>query len=137
MTGTGYERPGTAVPPGLGVGPLRGPVGIPYPDPPEHPERQREAQDRIRWAEAAALADTHRSDEDLRRDVEATRERIGADVAELRHRFGIDEEARLRRAQAHGPFAPAKRHPFTAAAAAVGVAFAAMVAWRANRHHRT
>ncbi|GAB4006747.1 hypothetical protein GCM10029992_58530 [Glycomyces albus] len=123
MNGHTRQAPGSEVPPGLGVGPLRGPVGIPYPDEPGHvdeAEAEADAQDRIRWAEAAALAEEHRSDADLRREVEATRARIGADVAELRHRFGIDDEARLRRARAHGPFAPAKRHPFTAAAAESG-----------------
>ncbi|WP_199036935.1 hypothetical protein [Glycomyces salinus] len=135
MNGHARQAPGSEVTPGLGVGPLRGPVGIPYPEGPYRPG-DAEAQDRIRWAEAAALAEEHRSDADLRREVEATRERIGADVAELRHRFGIDEEARRRRAQAHGPIAPAKRHPLTAAAAGVGMAFTAMVAWRAKRRHR-
>lgn len=129
------SRTGASVPPGMGTGPLGGPVGLPFPEEPG-PADRGDAQDRIRWAEEAALAEEQRSDADLRREADRTRDRIGADIAELRHRFGLDEEARLRRAAAHGPFAPAKRHPFTAAAATVGVAFTAMVAWRAKRRHR-
>ncbi|GAB3223577.1 hypothetical protein GCM10027447_11440 [Glycomyces halotolerans] len=126
--------PKAAVPPHPGVEPPPG-VGMSSESPEVEPEAER-AEEQARWAEAAKEADEHRTTEELRRDAEHTRERINSDVDQLRHRFGIDDESRARRQSATGPFAPAKRHPFTVAMAGVGAAFAGLFAWRMSRNHR-
>ncbi|WP_157930591.1 hypothetical protein [Glycomyces xiaoerkulensis] len=99
-------------------------------------EEAERAEARLRWAEAAAMADRYRTTDELRRDAVHTRGRIHDDVAELRHKFGLDEQARARRRAARGPFAPARRHPFTVTMAGVGAAIAAVGTWRVVRNHR-
>ncbi|MCH7231920.1 hypothetical protein L0U85_13810 [Glycomyces sp. L485] len=122
--------PNAAVPPGAGLEP---PPGVGRPSRPEHEEGRGSAETR---AEADAEAAQHQSSYELRKDAEHTREALNQDVVELRHKFGIDDEAKARRLAATGPLGPVRRHPFTVAFAAAGATTATMIGIKIARDHR-
>ena len=124
--------PSAAVPPGVGIGPPPA-VGMPYR--PEDEADEETWETRAEWAEADAEADQWKSSDELRRDAERTRERVNRDVVDLRHKLGLDEDARWRHVAA-GPFGSVRRHPFTFAAAAVGATTATLIGFKIARGHR-
>ncbi len=129
---TGIPGPSAdGIPPGVGLAPPPS-VSMPYWP---HPDARNEGEDLVRQRELAlqdAEADQYRSTAELQRDAEQTRERVNADVLQLRSRLGLDPDA----PHAHGPFAPVRRHPFTVAVAAAGAATAAVVGVHVIRDHR-
>ncbi|MEU6250001.1 hypothetical protein [Glycomyces sp. NPDC047010] len=70
--------------------------------------------------------------EALLREADHARDRINDAVAEMRDRLGLAPDAE----DAHGPFAPVRRHPFTVAVAAAGAVTATVVTVAVTRGHR-
>lgn len=134
MSGTGEMIVPSAggAPLATGLTPPPSRATMPYtPDGP--PTEEEVLVRRSEEAEAAEDAAHHRkSTEELERDAERSRERVNDSVMELRERLGLDPDA----AHAHGPFAPARRHPLTVAVAAAGTATAAVIGVTVLRSHR-
>jgi hypothetical protein len=139
---TGWNPPGAAVPPGVGLAPPPS-TGMPY-EPEVGVVRREEAAEREHqheWAEYdagnaerkahEAEGKAHATMDDLKREADEARRHINDAVVELRERLGLDPDA----AHAHGPFAPVRRHPFTVAVAAAGAVTATVVTVAVTRSH--
>lgn len=138
---TGWNPPGAALPPGIGLAPPPS-TGMPY-QPDVDVVRRDEAAElehQHEWAEydagnaeakAPAAEGKPATMDELKHEAEEARRHINDAVVELRERLGLDRDA----AHAHGPFAPVRRHPFTVAVAAAGAVTATVVTVAVTRSH--